>query len=223
MKHRLSFLAAPVLAVLAAGVTVEEPAIAQYAQYDRRAGDRLPHDWENNRMRLSRITAEPGAAIAGSEADRIVVYLTADTDGRIPAAEAVWQPAGSGDVENRGRARLEALAIELKEEAAGAASGMPPEAFFVSHKARVQTLVDNPRVLVTKHRYAPGAYVYPLHFHPENILIVYLRGGYTWPPAGAWGSYRVSRGEVDVVPANTFHTLGNAGGDPLEFLVIVPR
>jgi oxalate decarboxylase/phosphoglucose isomerase-like protein (cupin superfamily) len=40
---------------------------------------------------------------------------------------------------------------------------------------------------------------------------------------GSWGSYHVRRGEVDLVPANSMHTLGNAGSDPLEFLVILPK
>jgi quercetin dioxygenase-like cupin family protein len=220
MKPRLSFVAVLVLAVVTLGVHAEESVLAQY---ERRVSDPLPHDWENDWMRLSRISTEPGAGLAGSSADRVVVYLTADPEGRMPLAEAVWQPAGSGDLQNRGRARVEALAIELKEMPAGIPSGTPPEVLPVSYRADVWTLIDNSRVLVTKHRYAPATYVDPLHFHAADILVVYLRGGYTWPAVASWGSYRVRRGEVDVVPANTFHTLGNAGADPLEFLVIMPR
>jgi hypothetical protein len=58
--------------------------------------------------------------------------------------------------------------------------------------------------------------------HPEDVVIVYLRGGYAWPTTDAWGAERVSRGDVDVIPANTFHRPGNAGSDPLELLEIVP-
>ena len=208
----------PVLAVL---TLLETPGAAQYA---RTADDRLKQAWENNRVRLSRIAVEPGATLpAGARADRVLVYLTADQDGRMPAAEAVWLPAGSGDVLNRGRARLEAIAIELKDPAAGASEGTPPEALRASDAEEISTLVDNPRVLVTKHRYAASTYVDPLHFHSQDMLVVYLRGGYTWAAAGGWGAYQVRRGEVDVIPANTLHTLGNAGADPLEFLVILPR
>jgi quercetin dioxygenase-like cupin family protein len=220
MKLHHSFLALPVLAVLTCVVLFEEPAAAQYA---RRSAEPLQDEWENNWMRLSRVTADPGAAIPGSDLDRILIYLTADADGRIPPAEAVWQPAGSGNLENRGRSRVEAIAIELKDVPAGVARGTPPEALTVSREADVRHLIDNPRVLVTRNRYAPAPYMDRLHFHPEDILIVYLRGGYTWPAVAGWGSYRVRRGEVDIVPANTFHRFGNAGGDPLEFLVIIPR
>ena len=87
----------------------------------------------------------------------------------------------------------------------------------------VSTVIDNDRVLVLKQRYEPIAYGGPQHFHGEDVLLVYLRGGYTWPLADLWGASRVRRGEVDVIPANTLHRLGNAGGDPLELLVIVPK
>jgi quercetin dioxygenase-like cupin family protein len=220
MKLRLSFPAALVLAVFACNLVLDDRVSAQY---ERRAVEPLPDGWENDRLRLSRVTAEPGAAIAGSDADRILIYLTADPGGRIAPAEAVWQPAGSGDLENSARTRVEAIAIELKPATAQPVRGTPPEALPVSRRAEVRHLIDNPRVLVTKNRYTPATYVDRLHFHPEDILVVYLRGGYTWPAVPAWGPSRVRRGEVDVIPANTFHTLGNAGGDPLEVLVIAPR
>jgi quercetin dioxygenase-like cupin family protein len=220
MKLRLSFPAALVLAVIACNLVLDDRVSAQYG---RRAVEPLPDGWENNRLRLSRITVEPGAALAGSGADRILIYLTADPDGRIAPAEAVWQPAGSGGLENRGRTRVEAIAFELKAVTAEPVRGTPPETLPVSRRADVRRLIDNPRVLVTRNRYMPATHVDRLHLHPEDVLVVYLRGGYTWPAVPAWGPSRVRRGEVDVIPANTFHTLGNAGGDPLEVLVIVPR
>jgi quercetin dioxygenase-like cupin family protein len=219
MKLYLSGLAAPLFSVLALAMLLAQPLAAQYA----RTTAAVPDEWENDRLRVSRLTAEPGAALRGADADRILVYLTAAADGRMSPADAVWQSAGSGDLENRGRARIEAIAIELKDVPAGAGRGTPPEALRVSRSAEVRHLIDNLRVLVTGHRYARGAVVDPLHFHPDDVLVVYLRGGYTWPVAGGWGPTRVRRGDVDVVPANTFHTLANAGSDPLEFLVIVPR
>jgi quercetin dioxygenase-like cupin family protein len=192
------------------------------AQYERpRSAEPQQLSWENNRLRLSRILVEPGGSLPAG-ADRVLVYLTAGPDGMMPA-EAVWQPARSGDIQNRGRVRLEAIAIELKDVPQAAAGGTPPEALAAAHGADVSLLIDNPRVMVTKHRYAPYAFVGPLHFHAEDMLVVYLRGGYTWPAGGGWGSYRVRRGEMDVIPANTFHTLANAGADPLEFLAIIPR
>jgi quercetin dioxygenase-like cupin family protein len=221
MRSRFPFLAAPVLAVLAVGAVFEQPTAAQYGRRSSAGPDQL--EWENNRVRLRRIAVDPGAtADAGAAADRVLVYLTADQDGRMPEAEAVWQGAGSGALQNRGNARLEAIAIELKGGTSEGTGGTPPEAFSLSYRVDVRRLIDNPRVLVTKHRYAPATYTDPLHFHSEDMLVVYLRGGYTWPALG-WGAYRVRRGEFDVIPANSLHTLGNAGSDPLEFLVILPR
>jgi quercetin dioxygenase-like cupin family protein len=220
MKQRVSCLATFLVAVLACGVVLGERTAAQYA---RRAIEPLPDGWENNRFRLSRISVEPGAALAGSDADRILVYLTAAPDGRIAPAEAIWQPAGAENLENTGRTRVEAIAIELKEVNAEPVRGTPPEALPVARRADVRWVIDNPRVLVTRNRYEPTTAIRPWHFHPEDILVVYLRGGHAWPILSGWGSHRVRRGDVDIIPANTFHTFGNAGGDPLEFLMVVPR
>lgn len=212
-----------VAAALAVGALLVQPAAAQYGRAET-AGISFP--WENNRIRLSYLSVEPGSSLPAG-GDRVLIYLTADPEGRLPA-EAVWQPASSGGIQNRGSVRLEAISIELKDASPGPGGGTPPEAFETSYFAwpysvSVSTLIDNSRILVSKHRYAPHVYTAPLHFHAEDMLVVYLRGGYSWPAAGAYGSYRVRRGDVDIVPANTFHTLGNSGGDPLELLMIVPR
>lgn len=206
--------------LLGLGAVVAHPHAAGQGYSD--GGTRLGLPWENDRIRLTELAADPGATIPAS-GNRVLVYFTADPDGRVPE-EAVWQAAGAGDVRNRGPARLEALAIELKD-VQGAAPGTPPEAFASGAGVQVTVLIDNPSVLVAKHRYDPIAGSGPLHFHAEDVLVVYLRAGYTW----AWNDYggalsvRVHRGDVDVIPANTLHRLGNAGGDPLELLVIVPR
>jgi quercetin dioxygenase-like cupin family protein len=215
MKPRPFFLT-PVLAAFALAALVADPIAAGYGA----DGDRLQLPWENNRFRVTHVTAEPGATVPAA-GNQVLVYLTADPNGRMPA-EAVWQSAGAGPGQNRGPARLEAIAIELKD-ARGPASGTPGEAFDAQYGVSASTLIDNERVLVLKHRYDPIAYGGPLHFHGEDVLVVYLRGGYVWPLADFWGATRVRRGEVDVIPSNTPHRLGNAGGDPLELLVIVPK
>jgi hypothetical protein len=221
MKGRSPVSTSQAFATLVLAALLAEPTAAQYGRPASGAVQQL--SWENNRIRLSRISVEPGRTVpAEAGADRVLVYLTAGPDGMMPA-EAVWQPAGTGDIQNRGKVRLEAIAIELKTVTPGVAGGTPPEALAASYGMDVSPLIDNPRVLVTKHRYAPYTFAGPLHFHTEDMLVVYLRGGHTWPAAGGWGAYRVRRGEVDVIPANTFHTLANAGTDPLEFLAIIPR
>lgn len=217
MKPRSPVSMSPVFAALALAALLTDPIAAQYS---RQGDGRLQVPWENNRFRITQIAVAPGATLPAA-GNQILVYLTADADGRMPA-EAVWQSAGAGAIQNRGPVRLEAVAIELKD-ARSAASGTPGEALDAQYGVDVAPLIDNERVLVMKHRYGPIAYGGPLHFHGDDVLVVYLRGGYTWPLADLWGATRVRRGEVDVIPANTLHRLGNAGSDPLELLVIVPK
>jgi quercetin dioxygenase-like cupin family protein len=217
MTPRPPVFIAPILAAFALAALLADPIAAQYG---RPSDGRLQLPWENNRFRLTEMSVEPGGMLAAG-ANQVLVYLTADADGRMPA-EAVWQPAGAAAVQNRGRVRLQAIAIELKE-ASGPAAGTPAEVLDAQYGVGLSPLIDNDRVVVVKQRYDPIAYGGPLHFHGEDVLVVYLRGGYTWPLADLWGPSRVSRGDVNVIPANTQHRLGNAGGDPLELLVIVPK
>ena len=191
------------------------------AQYGTPQAGGLQLPFENNRVRITELSVAPGASLPAA-ANRVLVYLTADADGRMPA-EAVWQGAEAGTMQNRGPVRLEAIAIEFKDAPRGPGAGTPPEALDAQYGVDVSTVIDNPRVLVTRQRYGPIAYGAPLHLHPEDVIVVYLRGGYTWPGADLWGASRVHRGDVDVIPANTLHRLSNAGSDPLELLTIVPR
>lgn len=217
MTRRALASIAPVVAGLALAASVAAPAVAQYGPLT--GGLTLP--WAGARTRVTRLSVAPQAALP-SGGNRVLVYLTADPDGRMPA-DAVWQ-GDAATVQNHGPARLDGLAIELTERQTASAGGAtPPEALDAAYGVTVTTVIDNPRVLVLKHRYDPLAYAGPLHFHDADVLVVYLRGGFTWPADGFWGPARVRRGDVDVIPANTPHRLANAGGDPLELLVIVPR
>ncbi len=175
MKPRSSVSMSPAFAALALAAFLVDPIAAQYG---RQGEGRLRVPWENNRFRLTQISVQPGATLP-ARGNQVLVYLTADPNGRMPA-EAVWQGAGAADVVHRGPSRLEAIAIELKD-ARGAASGTPGEALDEQYGVNVSPLIDNDRVLVVKQRYEPLAYGGPLHSHAEDVLVVYLRGGYTWP------------------------------------------
>ena len=205
--------------------------MGEAAQYGRS----LPSEWETAQFRVYRIVVPQGASAEHSEVpDRVVVPLTAGLDGRMPPAEAVWEPAGPRAVENRGAARFEAIVIELKDAPPGPPA-TAPESIESSDLVEVAYLIDNPRVLVVKLKYEQSSYSDPPHFHPNDTLAVYLTAGYIWRPGSsssaaayfwpgiAWSSpaFRVQRGDVDVVPANTLHAFSNAGGDPLEFLAVI--
>ena len=95
------------------------------------SGQRQRGPLENNRIRLTQLSVEPGATLPAG-GNQVLVYLTADPDGRFPA-EAVWQAAGAGAVQNRGPARLDAISIELKD-VQGTSSGTPPEALDAQYR-----------------------------------------------------------------------------------------
>jgi quercetin dioxygenase-like cupin family protein len=215
MPRRWSPSIVPAVAALALTALFTTPTRAQYGYLN--GGLALP--WENNRARVTQLSVAPAASLQAG-GDRVLVYFTAGPDGRLPA-EAVWQAAGAGAIENRGPGRLDGLSIELKG-APRTGGPTPPKALDDEYGVSVTTLIDNPRVLVTKHRYDPLGYG-PLHRHGDDVLLVYLRGGYTWPAPAFQDAARVRRGDVGVIPASTPHRLANAGGDPLEVLVIVPR
>lgn len=210
------------LAVGALNGTLEGRSAAQYAE--RSAAMHSQLEWENDLFRVRRIAIAPSTQMSAPETnDSILVYLNADLEGRLPAAEAVFQARGAQPLENRGSVRFDAISIALKDVPASQPGVTPPEAFPVAGATDVRVVIDNPRVTVVKARYKSNAYSGPLHFHPRDAVVVYLGGGYAWPTGGTWGSYRVARGDVDLIPANTLHAFGNAGSDPLDVLVIVPK
>jgi quercetin dioxygenase-like cupin family protein len=219
MRATTSVSLSPVLAALGLAAVLAQPIAAQYGGMPTTSRQSLP--WENSRFKVQYLSVEPGASVPPS-GNQVMVYLTADADGRM-APDAILQPPGA--LQNRGRVRLNAIAVEIKDltDARPAAGGTPPEALDAEYGVEVAPLVDNPRVLVTKQRYGALAYGGPLHSHAEDVILVYLRGGYTWPADGFWGASRVTRGDVSVIPAHTIHRIGNASTDPLEMLVIVPR
>jgi quercetin dioxygenase-like cupin family protein len=216
MTRGASVSLAPLAAALALAAMLAEPTRAQYGPLT--GGLTLP--WESARARVTQLSVAPSATLP-TGANRVLVYFTADPDGKMSPG-AVWQ-GDAAAIQNRGPARLDGLAIELKEAPRAPDGVTPPEALATEHGVEVSTVIDNPRVLVMKHRYHPLAYAGPLHFHGDDVLVVYLRGGYTWPDIASWAAARVRRGDVNVIPANTLHRLANAGSDPLELLVIVPR
>ena len=192
--------------------------------------------WENDRMQVHRVTLAPGEKVSGeSIGGSVIVYLTADLDGRMPAAEAAWREAGAVTMENRGVARFEALVIRLKDGAPRDGGMTAPEVVRASgavapgfpdrfHDAaiRAQNLIVNDRISVTKERYGVSWPVDPQHFHAQDAVVIHLRGGYVWPGTAFAAPDRVRRGDIRIVPGNVLHTNGSAGSDPLEFLLIIP-
>jgi hypothetical protein len=58
-------------------------------------------EFEDDWVRVLRVSLDPGEKTAVQEhLDGVLVFLTADLEGRMPPAEALWQPAGSRVKEN---------------------------------------------------------------------------------------------------------------------------
>ena len=187
-------------------------------------------EFEDEHVRVLRVRLEPGREVmAHDHPDAVLVYFTADLHGRMPPAEAQWQPAGVHEPENAARTWFEAVLVELKQaapqEAPPAAVAQEADPYWVG--TRVTRLLDNAKVTVSKYRLAPMARGELRPYHLNEAVIVYLRGGYLVGSTGRFGPYRdyndrpkVRRGQVEVLPANTPFGLASMGNDPIEFVEI---
>ena len=187
-------------------------------------------EFEDEHVRVLRVRLEPGREVmAHDHPDAVLVYFTADLQGRMPPVEAEWQAASVHEPENAARTWFEAVLVELKQ-----AAPQEPGPLAVAHDAdpygmgtRVTRLFDNARVTVSKYRLAPMARGELRPDHLNEAVVVYLRGGYMVSAIGRFGPYRdysdrrkVRRGQVEVLPANTPYGLASMGNDPIEFVEI---
>src|SRR5436309_17048 len=95
-KRRINMLILALVPILAWHITL----LPQDAA--RRSGiEPYRVEWENDDVRIARVVLAPGEhARAEAPAGSVIVYLTANLDGRMPSADATWQAAGPFDMEN---------------------------------------------------------------------------------------------------------------------------
>lgn len=197
-------------------------------------------DFEDDQIRVLRLSVAAGEKGTTLEhRDGVLVFLTKDLHGRMPAAEALWQPAGTLALDNRGPGRFEAVLVELKAASSPSTAGLPPEASttayyergtvrsddvtVVPYEVQIERLLDNSRVTVTKQRFGPTARVDQFHLHTQDSLFVYLGRGEVQGATARWGRHRVERGQVDVLTPYVLHVFSNAGSDPIEFITVHPK
>jgi quercetin dioxygenase-like cupin family protein len=194
-------------------------------------------EFEDDQVRVLRVSLRPGEATpVDDHPDAVLIYLTADLDGRVPQTVAAWQPMGAYALQNRARTSFEAVLVELLAPVSDVPAPVAPEALADAYSPEdvayplygreahaTTTLVENARVAVTWHRLVPLVQTEPDHFHLRDTLLVYLAGGEMSGATGQRGIYRARRGEFHVLPAHTFHALGNVGNDPVEFVMIAPK
>jgi hypothetical protein len=194
-------------------------------------------EWEKDAVRVARVILPPGQrATAESSSGAVIVFLTADLNGRMPAAEAAWHEPGPIELENHGPARFEAIIIQFKQaalqgaaaptvlraySARGGTAGWPVYAIgwpiYGDEPVKSQTLIERPGLTVMKERHPVTTSLDPVHVDPNDTVVVYLRGGYVWSAEPLYP------GAVRVLPANALYTLSNAGSDPSEFVVVARR
>jgi quercetin dioxygenase-like cupin family protein len=216
--------------MLASGSVVRDPA---------NSSPQYRVEFEDDQVRVLRVSLRPGEQTAVEDhPDAVLIYLTADLDGRVPDEVATWRPMGTYGLQNRARTSFEALLVELIAPASGTPASIEPEAmpvtysfasasseypFYEPDAHRASALVENARVAVSWHRLVPLVQTESDHFHLRDTVLVYLRGGEMNGSTGQLGVHRARRGEFHVMPPNVLHALGNVGNDPIEFVMIAPK
>ena len=120
----LTLTTAPILALSIGRLQLSAPQDLQRYQVE----------WENDALRVVRVILPPGQrATAESSSGAVMVFLTADLNGRMPASEAAWQEPGPVELENHGPARFEAIIIQFKQSVL---QGAPTPAVQATYSAR---------------------------------------------------------------------------------------
>jgi quercetin dioxygenase-like cupin family protein len=191
--------------------------------------------FESDQLRVQHVSLAPGERTELRDHENaLLIPFTADLDGRISPGDLTWHVAGTTSLENRGARTFHGILVELTASPPERPASLPPEVaadrvpdYRPVHRIeghRVHTLLDNPRVLVTRHRLpAWQRQAEPKHVHPREVVLVYLKGGEISGSTGRLGARSARRGEFDVLPANVPHAFRNAGNDPLEFLMIAMK
>ena len=81
------------------------------------------------------------------------------------------------------------------------------------------TIRDDAKVAVTRVRFAPGAIEVP-HTHPYDVMLVPLMSGTVNLQIGDKTITSVKSGEVQFVPHDVTHFLGNTGKNAFELIAI---
>jgi quercetin dioxygenase-like cupin family protein len=81
------------------------------------------------------------------------------------------------------------------------------------------TIRDDSKVAVTRVRFAPGAVELP-HTHPYDVMLVPLMSGAVNLQIGDKKITSVKNGEVQFVPHDVTHFLGNTGKTAFELIAI---
>jgi oxalate decarboxylase/phosphoglucose isomerase-like protein (cupin superfamily) len=183
---------------------------------------------ENPSVRILRVSVPPGGKSAmHAHPDHIVIPLSASKvrftlpdgktqDNDLAAESAMYVPAGSHSPVNVGNVAVDAIVIEFKSPAPGAAT-LPANREGMAMKV----LAEGPRALAYRSTAAPDFKEPPGSKHDYDQVVIALGSAQMsltlegQKPKTSW-----TRGETVFIPRGMGHTSSNASGKPVDFVIV---
>lgn len=186
--------------------------------------DRTVHrvEYEDQEVRVLRLLLAPHQRTEERQhPDRVVVFLTADWQGRFPTSPVEWQPGGRDAEVNSSSERFEAILVELK---GSEAQGLLPAPRTYLGVAQIQ-LINNQRVEVRRMVVGPGATAPNpgCHIHGKAEVFVHLAAASVSGVTGGSQPVRVTRGQVTVVAPGQKHFFQESTETLADFIDIHPQ
>jgi quercetin dioxygenase-like cupin family protein len=187
-------------------------------------------DFENDRVRVVRITYGPGEESAMHyHPDSAAVFLTdhrvqmmlpdgSTSEMNAAAGTAVFAPGGQHQPRNMAADPLEVVQVELKGGPSGAGSpdGDDPTAVDGRHYT---TEVENERVRLLRIKYGAGEESI-MHYHPDSVAIFLTDHAVQMTmPDGSTSELTAAAGEAMFVPAGQ-HLPKNISDGPWELVLV---
>ncbi len=171
-------------------------------------------EFENERMRVVRITYGPGeASVMHHHPDHVTVMLTPLTaeftlpDGstqpvEVAAGDHLWVAAGAHQPRSTSDQPFEAVSIEIKAGAAGGEAANEGDADpTVVDAAHYKVEFENERVRVVRITYGPGE-ASVMHHHPDHVAVMLSDGHFAFEAAdGSSQEMQFAAGEHIFAPA----------------------
>ncbi len=194
--------------------------------------DHYKVEFENDRVRIIRITYGPGEkSVMHYHPDSVVVFLT-DVKGQftlpdggaegveVEAGMAGWADGGQHLPENLGDEPFELVLVELKEYAAEAGetgeTGPDPAEVDSDH---YKVEFENDSVRIVRITYGPGEKSV-MHYHPADIAVFLTDGNTRFTlPDGSTEDVEVKRG-MAVWGDSGQHLPENTGDEPFELVLV---
>jgi quercetin dioxygenase-like cupin family protein len=193
-------------------------------------GDHYRTEFENDRVRIVRITYEPGEeSVMHYHPEAVGVYLTeANVEMRLPDGETLaaqsatglhqFYSAGQHLPKNVGEQPLELVLIELKSGATGPAIPVALDSTTVDPDHYTAEFENN-QVRIVRINYGSGEES-TMHYHPDNVAVFLTEHLIQMTtPDGATSEAKAGAGDSLFTPAGQ-HLPKNVSDSPLELILV---